>query len=150
MLEITVIKALAVYPPSVALAVIVAEPIDTAVTSPVLLTVAADELLFHVIALFVALEGVMVAVSCLVAPTVKLTDEVSSEIPVTGITTGAATTFIVAVAVNPPSTVFAVIVVKPTPIALTSPVLLTVADVPAADHRIVLFVAVEGVIVPIS
>ena len=53
------------FEPSAVLAVIVALPLDTAVTRPVLLTVATDGLLLvHVTLLFVALLGVTVAVSC--------------------------------------------------------------------------------------
>ena len=53
------------FDPSAALAVIVAVPLDTAVTNPVLLTVAtAVLLLLHVTLLLVAFSGVTVAVSC--------------------------------------------------------------------------------------
>ena len=55
--------------PSAVLAVMVAVPLDTAVTRPVLLTVATDVLLLvHVTLLLVALLGVTVAVSCKVCP----------------------------------------------------------------------------------
>ena len=50
--------------PSVVVAVMVADPGDLAVTSPLLLTVATEVLLdFHVTVLLVALEGSTVAVS---------------------------------------------------------------------------------------
>ena len=59
----------AVKPPSAVVAVIVAVPLDTAVTTPVLLTVATCELLlFHVTFLFPAFVGVTVATSVSVAP----------------------------------------------------------------------------------
>ena len=53
------------FDPSAALAVMVALPLDTAVTKPVLLTVATDGLLLlHITLLLVAFSGVTVAVSC--------------------------------------------------------------------------------------
>ena len=55
--------------PSAVFAVIVALPLDTAVTKPVLLTVATEVLLLvQVTLLSVALLGVTVALSCKVCP----------------------------------------------------------------------------------
>lgn len=146
--ETIVITDVAVNPPSTVVAVIVADPTDTAVTRPVLLTVAVGPLLVHVIALFVAFDGDSVATSCFCAPTVKLTDVVSREMPVTGILI--ADTVTEAVAENPPSAVRAVIVAEPAAIAVTSPVLLTVADADELVHITALFVAFAGVMVAMS
>ena len=68
MLTVTTQVALSLEPSAV-VAVIVALPLATAVTRPVLLTVAtAVLLLVHVTLLSVALSGVTVAVSCNVWP----------------------------------------------------------------------------------
>ena len=74
----TVIAQVAVkFEPSVVVAVIVAVPLATAVTRPVLLTVATAVLLLcHITLLSVALLGVTVALSCNVFPLVVSVAEV--------------------------------------------------------------------------
>ena len=74
----TVMSQVAVkFEPSVVVAVIVAVPLATAVTRPVLLTVAtAVLLLVQVTFLFVAISGVIVALSCNVFPLVVSVAEV--------------------------------------------------------------------------
>ena len=75
----------AVKPPSAVFTVIVAVPAPTALTWPDWLTVAtASLLLVQVTALFVALDGATVAVSCLVFPMTSSMLFVSSVTPVTG------------------------------------------------------------------
>ena len=70
---ITTTVAVAVCPPSTAVAVIMAVPTDTVVTTPVLLTVAtAGLLLDHETLRFVALAGATVAVSVWLRPTVSV------------------------------------------------------------------------------
>ena len=63
--------------PSAALQVMVAVPADTAVTTPLLFTVATDmSVLLHVSSLFVAFEGEIVAASVEVSPSVMGSEEV--------------------------------------------------------------------------
>lgn len=70
--SLTVILHVAVLPLDV-LAVIVTVPALTAVTLPVLLTVATDlSLVVHVTVLFVALDGATVALKVYVPPFVKV------------------------------------------------------------------------------
>ena len=71
--------------PSSVVAVMVAVPFATAVTTPLLLTVATEVLLLdHVTFLFVALSGKTVAVSAVVAPAlVKVAEDLSSATPIT-------------------------------------------------------------------
>ena len=82
---VTVTDVVAVtFEPSVLAAVMVAEPAATAVMSPVFDTVATPELLVdHVSALFVALDGATVAVSCDVCDGVRDTLDEFKVIPVT-------------------------------------------------------------------
>jgi hypothetical protein len=80
------IELVAVLLPSWVVTVIVADPPPTAVTSPVVFTVATDVLLDdHVTFLFVAFAGVTVAVSCIVAFTFTVDDVGVTETPVTAI-----------------------------------------------------------------
>jgi hypothetical protein len=110
---LTVTVHFAVFPPSFVLTVIVAVPATLAVTTPEPDTVATDVLLEdQETFLLVALEGVTVAVSVCVSPTVMDRDVLFRETPVTG--TVAAWTFTVQVAVFPPSFVVTVIVAVPT------------------------------------
>ena len=84
---LTVIMQLAVLPlPSAAVAVMVAVPAATAVTTPEELTVATLVLLLdQLIFLLVALDGLTVALIVFVPPTVIVADVLSREILVTGI-----------------------------------------------------------------
>jgi hypothetical protein len=91
---------------------------------PLLFTVATSGLLLvHVIFLFVALAGAMVAVNVCVKPGWSEKVVWLNVTPVTGI----GTMVIWQVAVKPPSAVVAVIVALPAEMAVTTPVLLTVA-----------------------
>ncbi len=124
--EVTVIVQVAVNPPSSVVAVTTAVPAATAVTTPVWLTVAtASLLLLHAIFLFVALAGATIAVSCAVFPSTIPSVVLLRETPVTGTT--ASVTVTTQVAVNPPSSVVAVITVFPGETAVTTPVESTVA-----------------------
>jgi hypothetical protein len=92
----------AVLLPSCVVAVIVAVPADTPLTSPLADTVAlAVLLLAHVTFLFVALLGAMVATSVSVLPTAIVADVLFSDTPVTG--TLAVLIVTAHVAVLPPS-----------------------------------------------
>ena len=81
---ITVTVHVAVLLPSSVVTVIVAVPAAIAVTIPLSLTVATlGSLLLHVTALFVASEGVTVAVSCTVSPISSVFSVGSTLTPVT-------------------------------------------------------------------
>jgi len=137
-------------PPSVVLTVIVAEPTDLAVTSPVDETVATDSALDdHVTDLSVAFSGVTVAVSVRVSPS-SIDKENSLRLtPVTEIVLDLTVTE--QVAVLPPSFVFTVIVAEPADLAITSPADETVAtDSSLEVQETDLSVAFSGVTVAIS
>jgi len=121
---VTVITLVAVRAPSTVLTVIVAVPALTAVTSPVLLTVATAVLLeLHVTLLSEAFAGTTVAVSCCAVPAVNAA---VAGVKVTDVT-GTAVTITSLAAVRAPSTVLTVIVAVPAPIPKTLPVSLTMA-----------------------
>jgi hypothetical protein len=130
--------------------VIVAEPAAFAVTSPDEDTVAIDVLLEDQLTdLSVALEGVTVAVSVCVSPTVMESDVLSRLIPVTE--TFWVWTVTEHVAFFPPSFVVTVIVAEPADLAVTTPDDDTVAtEVLLDDHVTDLSVALEGVTVAVS
>ena len=87
---VTVTSDVAVRFPSAVVAVMVADPGAVALTTPVALTVATAELdVVHVTLGFVAVAGVTVAVSCVLAPTATLTDVGLTLTPVTGVGAGA-------------------------------------------------------------
>ena len=129
-----------------AVAVIVAVPADLAVTVP-LLTVATLGLLeLHDTVLLVAFEGVTVALSVAVSPSVSEILELLRITLVTLIVTGWTST--VQYAFLPPAV--AVIVAVPTDFAVTVP-LLTVATLVLLElHDTVLFVAFDGLTVAVS
>ena len=139
------------FDPSDALAVMLALPLDTAVTKPFASTVATEVLLLlHITLLSVALSGVTVAVSCKVWP--RLVNDavvLLRVIPVTG-TDIFTVTAQVAVLLEP-SAVLAVIVALPLATAVTRPVLLTLAtDGLLLVHVTLLSVASSGVTVAVS
>jgi hypothetical protein len=68
---VTVTEHVAVLLPSTVVTVITVLPADTAVTVPLDTVATAGALLLHVTLLFVALEGVMVALRVSLPPTVK-------------------------------------------------------------------------------
>ena len=120
---ITVTTHSAVFVPSFVVAVIVAVPAETAVTTPSVSTVATDSLLlFHTTFWLVALAGVMVAISVSVSRTASSNVLLFNVIPVIG-----TITVTIAVVVLPPSIVLTVMVAVPTDTALTTPCALTVA-----------------------
>ena len=116
----TVTAQVAVLLPSVVFTVIVALPADLAVTTPELETVAI-EVLFddQVTDLSVAFDGVTVAVSVCVSPSVIVSVVLSRLTPVTDITFAFTVTAHVAVLL--PSVVFTVIVALPADLAITTP-----------------------------
>jgi hypothetical protein len=126
---VTVTVLLAVLPPSWVDTVMVAFPPPTAVTTPLLTVATLVLLLFQFTFLFVALLGLTVDVRVAVAPpTVILRVDWLSVTPVTGTSAlPAATTVTAQVAVLLPSTVVTVIVAFPAAIAVTKPLLFTVA-----------------------
>ena len=83
----TVILQVALVLPSSVVTVMVAVPFATAVTTPLLLTLATEVLLLdHVTFLFVALSGKIVAVSVVVAPAlVSVAEDLLSATPITDI-----------------------------------------------------------------
>ena len=132
-------------------AVIVAEPADFAVTTPLLSTVATLLLLVdQVTALFVVLFGSTVAVSCIVSPSIISALLLSSEIEV------ARTELCLTVTEHEalrllPSVVLAVMVALPTAFAVTNPLLLTVAtELLLVVQVTVLFVVLLGSTVAVS
>lgn len=143
----TVTEQVAFLPPSLVVTVIVADPADLAVTTPEEDTVATDVLLDdHVTDLSVALDGVTVAVSVWVSPTVIDKDVIFILTPVTA--TVAADTVIEHVAVLLPSLVVTVMVAVPALFAETTPDEETVAtEVLLEDHVTDLSVALDGVTV---
>ena len=148
--SVTVTAHVAVLFPSFVLTVIVAEPAALAVTKPEEETVATEVLLEdQVTDLSVALDGVTVAVSVCVSPTVIESDVLLRLTPVTA--TFCAWTVTEHVAVLPPSFVVTEIVVEPAALAVTTPEDDTVAtDVLLEDQVTDLSVAFEGVTVAVS
>lgn len=147
---VTVTAQMAVLLPSWVVTVTVAVPAATAVTRPLVFTVAIAVLLDdQLTVLLVALLGAMVAVSCCVPPTE--TDAVVGIMvtPVTGMLV--ALTVIADVAVRALSLVVAVIVAVPAAIAVTKPDVLTVATaVLLDDHVTPVTVAFDGTSVAVS
>ena len=140
----TVTEQVAFLPPSLVVTVIVAVPAALAVTTPKDETVATEVLLDDQdTALFVALEGVMVADNVWISPTVMDNDVLSKLTPVTE--TVALLIVTVHFAVFPPSLVLTVIVADPAAIAVTKPEDETVATEVLFDDQVTdLFVAFEG------
>ena len=128
----TVTDVVAVSPPLV-LTMMVADPSATAVTTPVLLTVAtAVLLLLHVYVTPVALLGVIAAVSCEVCPAVERVSVVGLSDTAVAVT-ALLDTVTVQVLVSVPTE--AVMTAVPVPMADTSPDWLTVATaVLLLDH----------------
>ena len=128
----------------------VAVPAETAVTIPLLVTVATVLLLLdHVTFLLVAFSGNTVAVNVSVVPIVISAVGRFSVTFVTG--TDAAVTVTVQVAVLPPSCVVAIIVAEPADMAVTRPLLLTEAtDGLLLVQFTVLLVALAGRMVGIN
>ena len=134
----------AVFPPSLVVTVIAAEPAAFAVTTPVLDTVA-TEVLFEdqVTVLSVALDGDTVAKRVWVSPTFIVNDVLFRLTPVTGI--AAAVTVTTQEAFLPPSVVVTVIVAVPAFFAVTTPEEDTVATVVLfEDQTTDLSVALDG------
>ena len=123
-----------------------ADPIFFAVTIPLESTVATAVLLDrHVTFLFGVLAGKMVVLSCSVLPTSKVSAVLFRVILV------AAKTVATYFAMKFPSTVVAVIVADPFPLAVTIPVLSTVAIAALLDFQVTfLFAAVAGLTVAAS
>ena len=132
------------------MAVIVAVPADTAVTRPVVETVATEsELDVQLTFLFVAFDGLTVAVSCPVSPSVNDISDVFNETPVTEITFFFTVTLQVAVLL--PSSVVTVIVAVPSETAVTKPLEETVAtEGELVVQLTLLFVASDGRTVAVS
>jgi hypothetical protein len=134
--------------PSVVVAVIVAVPAPTAVTTPELLTVATEVLLLdHFKVLLLTFAGVKVGLICkLLVPTLIEVGVVDNERAV-----AIRFTVTVQIEVFPPSVVVAVIVVIPGPTPVTSPVESTVAIVLSAEDQLhELSVAFDGKIATLS
>jgi hypothetical protein len=141
----TVTAQVAVNPPSLVVTVIVADPAATAVTSPDALTVAIEVAeLDQTTVLFVAFDGATVATRVLVAPTARLRLLALRVTPVTGVTTLTAQVAVLLL----PSLVLAVIVADPRPMAVTVPVVPTVATAAfELDQVTDLSVVLDGVTV---
>jgi hypothetical protein len=147
---VTVIALVAVRFPSWVVTVIVAEPCDTAVTSPVEFTVATEVLLDDQLTfLFVALAGETVAVNWRVLPATTEADVGETLTPVTGMVD--VVTVMALVAVRFPSCVVTVIVADPCPTPVTTPLEFTVATPVLLDDQLTfLLVALAGETVAIS
>jgi copper chaperone CopZ len=146
----TVAAQVAVFPPSAVVTVIVAVPAATGVTTPALTVATAVLLDDQVTFVFVAFEGLTVAVSVPVAPpTVNESVVGLKATPVTA--TACVPTVTAQVAVLPPSTVVTVIVAVPAATGVTTPELLTVATVVLLDDQFTfLFAAFDGLTVAVS
>ena len=145
-IDLTVTVQVVLIPLTV-LAVIVVLPGETAVTRPFVdtLAIAVFELV-HVTVLSVALDGVTVAVSCCVLPISSV-----AAIGVTAMPVGRICLTVTVHVVLIPLTVLAVIVVLPGAIAVTTPLVDTVAmAVFELVHVTVLSVALDGVTVAVS
>jgi hypothetical protein len=142
--EVTVTVHVAVKLPSCVVTVMVAVPAATPVTKPEVLTVATAVLPeIHDIVLFVAFDGMTVAVNWLVLATPIETVAGLSDTPVTA--TLAAATVTAQVAVLAPSCVVAVIVAVPAAMAVTKPEVFTIAMAVLPElHVTVLLVAFAG------
>ena len=148
--SLTVMLHVAFFPPSFVVTVIVAVPVAFAVTTPVEETVMIEVLLEdQVIVLLVALEGITVAVSVFVSPTIIDNDALFKLTPVTATVWGWTVT--AQVAFSPPSFVVTVMMAEPAVFAVTTPEPETVAtDVLLEDHVTDLSVALEGVTVAVK
>jgi len=139
----TVMAHVATFPPSAVVAVIVVVPAATAVTRPVLSTVAfagVEEVQFTVV--FVALKGYMVGINVIVPPVAKKADLLSSPMPVTAT---AFTTVTTQEAVKLPFVVVTVIVLIPAATPVTLPFEATVAIPGVDDDQVTaLFMAFVG------
>src|SRR4051812_48771586 len=119
---LTVTAHVAVFPPSTVVTVIVPVPAATAVTKPLLFTVAIDALLvLYVTFLFEALPGETVGVNCWVLPTASAAVVGLTVTPVTG----TLLTVTAHVAVLDWSTVVTVMVAVPEATAVINPEVLT-------------------------
>ena len=131
----------------------VAVPKPTAVTTPLLLTVATEaSLVVQVTLLLVALLGAIVGVSVVDCPTFRVA-EAGSVTPVTatGFTVTAHVAVLSSLVSAVPLVAVAVIVAKPVATAVTTPLLLTVATEVLLDDQVtVLSVALPGVTVAVS
>jgi hypothetical protein len=141
---VTTTEQVAVLDPSFVVTVIDALPGVFAVTTPEEETVATEVLLDdHVTDLLVALEGVTVAISVSVFPSVKVNDVLFRLTPVTEITFSLTVTE--QVAFLPPSFVVTVIVAVPAALAVTKPEEDTVTTVVLLEDQVTdLFVAFDG------
>ena len=141
----------AVFPPAVAVIVVV--PTPTATTAPLLSTVAIfDELLVHVIVLFVALDGVTVACSVALSPSIIDKLLLFKLILFTPITIDSLLSVTVSLHLASfPLCVMAVMVALPVPTPFTNPFESTIATfVFELVHVTVLFVALFGVSIATS
>lgn len=140
----TVTEQVAVFEPSAVVTVMVAVPAFTAVTFPEVLTVATavfDD--FQLTALFVAVDGEIVAVRVSDAPSVRVSADLFRLTLVTD--TVGALTVTEQLAVFEPSAVVTVMVAVPALTAVTFPEVLTVATDVFEDFQLTfLFVAVNG------
>ena len=137
-------------PPSSVVTVIVASPAFTAVTLPLVSTVAtAASLDFHVTFLLVASAGATVAESVSLAPVSNDRSLLLSVTPVTATT--ASLTVTLQEAVLPPSSVVTVMVASPAFTPVTLPLASTVATASLPDiHVTFLFAASAGATVAVS
>jgi len=142
---VTVTLQVAVLALSTVVAVILVVPIPTAVTNPVLLTVAKAVLLeAQVTLILVALVGLMLAVNWSLPPAAIVLRFLLRVIPLTGMVT-----VTMQVAVYPPSNVVTVIVATPSPLTpFTFLFASTVATVLSLVLQpTILFPAVDGLVV---
>ena len=119
--------------PSAVVTVIVAEPGPLAVTKPLLLTVATEVLLdFQVTVLLLVLLGVTVAVSWSVWPVLSVAEVLFKVTPIANCLTVKAQVALLLL----PSAVVTVMVADPGALAVTRPVVLTVATVVLLDFQV--------------
>ena len=140
---LTVTLQLLVLPPSAVFVVMLQLPFATAVTTPLLFTVATALLsVLHVTDLLSALEGLTVALNCVVSLAfVSVTEDGATDTELTG--TGILTVTL-QVAVLPPSAVFTVILQLPFPTAVTTPLFTVATALLSVPHVTDLLSALDG------
>jgi hypothetical protein len=148
---LTVTEQVAVLSLSSVFTVMVALPVDTALTTPFADTVATEILLLlHVIALLVASAGWTVAVNVSEAPTSRESVFLFRDTPVTGIVVLPLVTVTAQVAVLLPSCVVTVIVALPADTAVTTPFVTVATEEALLLHVTLLFVAFAGKTVTVN
>jgi hypothetical protein len=148
LLSVTVTVQATILPPSTVLTIMIVLPADMPVTKPLSDTVAlAGEVLLHVTALFVALEGATETNRFSVSPTATESAVLFKETPVTGTSTAPLLTGVTETAqvdLLPPSTEIAEMAVLPAHMPMTTPSVTVAISGWSLLHVMSLFAALSG------